>query len=381
MRACDLEGDDVGSVVDLVTRGFGVFPADRVARMRETLARAIEGGRLLGVRDGGRLIASAGIVEMDQWWLGRSVPVAGITSVAVAPEDRGRGAGPLLMEAVLARAAGRGLPLSMLYPSTMAPYRRIGYERAGTTHWYTFPAHALRRLAPPGGARTGLRRVGEADAEAVVAVLNRVHAAGRHCGPTVRRPVEVPWWLRTDQAFAYLADDGLLAYTWADGERAIEVRYLAAASTTTMRTLWGLVASNAPMADRVHVVLAPDDPAFWLLRDPVAESRQVVTWMLRVLDVPAALTARGYPYGIGLSVPLTVENTTWRLTIADGTAHAEPAPDTADAPRLTTGGLAALYTGTPTPTLRLSGLLTGPAETDPALDAAFACRPFGLDSF
>jgi len=252
--ACDVDRTELDDFLDLIIRAFGTQPPDRVADIRANAVRRIADGRCLGVRDGGRLIAAASIIPMSQWWHGRSVPLAGISSVVVAPEDRGRSAGPLLMTAVLGRAAGRGMPLSMLHPVTAPPYRKVGYELAATTYWYTLPIQALRPLAPPGGAPVKLRRAGEADAADVIAVLDRVHAA----------------------------------------------------------------AANAA---------------------------------------------------------------TWRLTISDGTAHAERAAATADAPRLTAGGLAALYAGTPTTTLRPAGLLTGPAGADAALDAAFACRPFALDSF
>ncbi len=68
---------------------------------------------------------------MRQWWSGRAVPMAGVASVRVAPEDRGRGIARRLMAAVLADVAARGYPLSVLYPATMPLYRSFGWELAG----------------------------------------------------------------------------------------------------------------------------------------------------------------------------------------------------------------------------------------------------------
>ncbi len=48
-------------------------------------------------------------------------------------------------------------------------------------------------------------------------------------------------------------------------------------------------------------------------------------WMLRVIDAPAAIEARGFPAGVSVSVPLLVSDDTrpansgrWRLTVSDG---------------------------------------------------------------
>jgi predicted acetyltransferase len=389
VQICDVLPADIDDLLDLVHRAFGGVTAEHTARRRRAAEARIADGRFLGVRDGGRLIAAAAIIDMAQYWHGRAVPLAGITSVVVAPEDRGRGAGPLLMTAVLERSAARGWPLSMLFPATSAVYRKVGYETAGPLASYTFPTAPLRALASRGGPQVELRRVGAADAAEVVDVLSRVHAAGGHCGPTVRRVEEVQWWLAADDVFTYLADDGLLAYSWADGNDAIEIEYLAAGSEPTMRALWGVVASNGSIADRVYAPLAPDDPVFLLIRDPVSMPRDVDRWMLRVVDVPSAIAARGFPPSARAETVLSVDDPTlpgntgtWRLTVAGGTGRAEPAPAETPAARLDARGLAALYAGTPTETLRLTGLLTGgdPA-TYAALDAAFTCRAFTLDSF
>ncbi|HEY3688370.1 MAG TPA: GNAT family N-acetyltransferase [Streptosporangiaceae bacterium] len=389
MQTCDLLPADLDDLLDLVVRAFGGVTAEHTARRRRTAEARIADGRSIGVRDGGRLIAAAAIIDMAQYWHGRAVPLAGVSSVVVAPEDRGRGAGPLLMKAVLERSAARGRPLSMLFPATSAVYRKVGYETAGPLTSYIFPAAPLRALAPRGGPQVRLRRVGAADAAEVIGVLSRVHAAGGHCGPTVRRAEEVQWWLAADDVFTYLADDGLLAYSWADANNAIAVEYLAAGSEATMRALWGVVASNGSIVDWVYAPLAPDDPVFWLTRDPVAMPRDVERWMLRVVDVPSAIAARGFPPGARAETVLTVADPTlpgnagtWRLTVADGTGRADPAPSEPGATRLDIRGLAALYAGTPAETLRLTGLLTaGDPATDAALGAAFACRAFTLDSF
>ena len=62
------------------------------------------------------------------------------------------------------------------------------------------------------------------------------------------------------------------------------------------------------MASRVRACLGPDDPVTWLTRDPSATTSQVDTWMLRIVDAPAAIAARGYPATASVSVRLDLSD-------------------------------------------------------------------------
>src|ERR1700756_3040081 len=93
---------------------------------------------------------------MRQYWLGRPVKMAGVASVKVAPEHRGRGVGRALMTELLGRIAERGFPLSALYPATMPIYRSLGWELAGGRDQFFVPARCLRPLAHPDKAARGV---------------------------------------------------------------------------------------------------------------------------------------------------------------------------------------------------------------------------------
>ena len=118
--------------------------------------------------------------------------------------------------------------------------------------------------------------------------------------------------------------------------------------------------------------------------------------MLRLLDAPAAIAARGFP-ATELAVPLQVTDDLrpansgrWDLTVRAGqgrlsrrrTDPGSPSPAGPAPLALGARGLAALYAGTPVATLRRAGLADGgsPAD-DAALDGAFAATPFMLDGF
>jgi predicted acetyltransferase len=117
--------------------------------------------------------------------------------------------------------------------------------------------------------------------------------------------------------------------------------------------------------------------------------------MLRVVDAPAAIAARGFPAATSLSVPLRIADDArpansgrWQLSVAGGAGTLDPlgpdAPAGPDSSAVMLGarGLAALYAGTPLVTLRQAGLAAGgrPAD-DAALDAAFAATSYMLDAF
>jgi predicted acetyltransferase len=394
--------DDLDAQLDLAERSFGpTSPAERDWRRRRLADRVVD-GRTLGAFDGDRPAASATIHDMRQWWCGRAVPMAGVGGVMVAPEDRGRGLARRLMAALLDEVAARGYPLSALYPATMPLYRSLGWELAGERDTAVVPARSLRDLLPPDPAAVAqgagvrpprLRRAVAGDAEAVNSVIGQVHASARDCGPITWDAASVANWLTGPELYAYLCDDGFLIYRWHHGNDALFVEGAEAISASTVRAFWAHVGSHASIADKVYARVGPAD-ALWRLtreRDTGVEHRSL--WMLRVVDAPAAIAARGFPSAVSLSVPLAITDAArpansgrWRLTVADGQGTLDPvtSPAVGGGPPLTLGarGLAALYAGTPPLSLRQAGLACGGSpEDDAALDVAFAGTAYMLDAF
>jgi predicted acetyltransferase len=395
------DDDDLDAHLDLVERSFGPrSPAERDWWRRST-ARVIGQGRCLGAFTGDRLVGSAVIQDMRQWWCGRAVPMAGVSAVMVAPEDRGRGIARRLMAALLDEVAARGYPLSVLYPATMPLYRSLGWELAGARDTAVIPARSLRDLVPPDpvlgldiAARSPrLRRAAPGDAEAVLSVIGRVHQAARDCGPITRDAASVADWLADPDLYAYLCDDGFLIYRWHNGNDALLVEGAEAISVPTQRAFWTHVGAHASIAEQVYARVGPADAFWWLPRERDAGVDHRSRWMLRVVDAPAAIAARGFPAAVSLSVPLVIADEVrkansgrWQLTLAEGQGALHPvSPPAARAdPPLTLGarGLAALYAGTPVTTLRQAGLAAGGSpEQDAVLDAAFAGTAYMLDAF
>ena len=398
-------GDSRDEYVDLRFRSFG--PADE-ERVWTDAQAAIADGRCLAAFDGGRLIGAASYIDLRQWWLGRAVPMAGVAGVKIAPEYRGQGVGRDLMTALVQLMTERGCLLTALYPATSPIYRRLGWERAGATYVTAVQARSVLEFVRPdgdsGSAKVpAVRRPGPDDAAEVLAVLGRAHQLARDCGPvtfdeqTVRRWLTAGRWAGKER-YAYLAEDGFLAYAW-NGRGEITVDKLVALSPETTRALWSVVASNASIAETIRAQVAPADPLWWLLREQDAGAADGHWWMLRVLDARAAIAARGFP-AVDIDVPLLITDEQvpanagwWTLAIRSGSGALvppaggpEPLPPAGGAAskalRLGARGLAALYAGTPVATLRTAGLAAGGTpDSDAALDSAFAATAFMLDTF
>jgi GNAT superfamily N-acetyltransferase len=430
--------DDPGALLDLSVRAFGPIPRADRPRWHDSASAAIGARQYLGAFDGGRLLAAARYHDMIQWWHGQPVAMAGVASVTVAPEERGRGTGRATMRVLLGLIADRGYHVSALYPATLALYRSLGWEIAGGLSHLAIPSRSLRSLvapdaslprddppaqaAPAAGTEPRLRRCGPGDATEVLAVIGRVHQALRDSGPNTRDESVVARWLGDDERFAYLAPDGFLAYRWQRGGDELLVERAVASSAEATRAIWGVVASHSSIAQTVRVTVGPADPVQWLTTDPDVRLSDRKPWMLRVLDPAAAVAARGFPAGVELTTVLRladpdrpaqagwwtlhVGGSKGTLTPAEGGPGAlNPGRDEPTAPLidgrpgstaplipgrhgstapLTLGprGLAALYAGTPLATLRRAGLVAGgDPHGDAALDAAFGADPFMLEFF
>ena len=409
--------DDMAAQLDLAERAFGAYSATQLAGWSYVAGLRAAQGLFLGAFAGGAAAGAAMIHDLRQWWLGREVPCAGVASVKVAPEYRGGGIGRRLMTALLDETAERGYPLSALYPATMPIYRALGWELAGGKYVATGSARSLRALVaadpaavagfgPGGAAGAGVggaagrdaevRRAGPDDAAEIIALIGRAHRSARDAGPLTWDEGPTRQWLSRPDLYSYRAgDDGFAAYRWdGSGHENLIVERVHATRPESLRALWAVIGSHSSVARTVTALTAPNDPFWWLTTERDATISKRSMWMLRVVDGPAAIAARGFPPAVSVSVPLIVADHArpansgrWQLTVADGKGALDPDGDgtgsAASAP-LTVGarGLAALYAGTPVATLRLSGLADGGTpDGDAALDAAFAATAYMVDDF
>ncbi len=337
--------------------------------------QSISEHRAIGIFDGQRLLAHGKARSYQQYWGGRPVPMGGVAGVVVAPDARGRGVGSLLMKSIARRSHELGDLVSALYPASIPIYRALGWEVAGGQYRISISADALRSLGSKGVA---LRGATESDVELIRQGLHERYARALANGPKMLSVAEAND-LIGDGMMTYLAaGGGHVTFEWHDQD--LEVSYLCADSPATTRALWSVVGSGSSIAKKVVAYVAPDDPIHLLLPEEVAHETHVKRWMLRVMQAPKAVAARGFSGVVAGSTGLTLEDPllsvnsgSWRLEVSAGRGELTPTEATNASLRLGPNGFAALYAGTPVHVLRTAGLASGgePAG-DRWLDAAFA---------
>lgn len=370
-----LTESDLDAMLDVRVRAFGPMSGSGAERWRAVNVELIADGRQFGVFDGDQMAGCGKARGFEQAWHGRLVPMAGMAGITVLPEFRGRGVGTRLMRGLAEQAVTMGEPISVLYPATVPVYRHLGWELAGAQSRYALPAAQLRTL----GGDTRLRRVGTEDIQDLRELCATALRRGRVSGPLLWPESE---WLRRvsdPETFVYRADDGVVVYGWHGSD--LLVHFLWGATESTLRSLWAVVGSGSSVARTVYAYLSPDDPLFWLLPEEAGQEVEQHGWMLRILDVAAALSARGYPTGVDAAFTLTVDDgqgeaaaKTYRLSVGGGEGKVAdaPAPEPG-ALRLTSRGLAALYAGRPLAAIKAAGLgSSGDPAAAELVDAVFA---------
>jgi predicted acetyltransferase len=374
-----------------------VFNVD--AKLHETARDPDGADRFVGAFDGDTLVAICEFHRFGQFFGGRRIPMGGVASVVVSPEARGRGLATRMMRFLLERMRDERLPISALYPATPALYRSLGYEFAGEWTRYSAPVARLRDVRRPERGR--VRRATVDDLPAIEAL--RVTLAREHPGAIDRGDWALPIYRRRFEdlhTFVSLDEageiDGALFYRHAPIppgtlDYDLDVRELFAADATSLSTLLWVIASASSVARNLLYRGWPDDPAAWLVPELKPSIAIRMRWMLRLLDVPAALEARGAPAGlsggVGLRVhdPLLGDNQAdFGVTFEGGAARVTRG--STDSPvELDIGALSALYSGhTSCAALARAGRLGGgdPARDWAMLEAAFSgIAPAMVDDF
>jgi predicted acetyltransferase len=351
--------------------------------------------RLLGAFRDGRLVGMLNVLAFEQWFGGRAVPMGGVASVVVAPEERGRGIAPRLLTRALEVMAERGESISTLGPATSWVYRKAGWEHGGLYAVSTVRTADLVAF-PPGPARE--RRAVAADRDAIVAVYDR--AAPAHPGFLARPP-----WLwdeRLPEAphrYVYVVEHdgqvaGYVSYSQATATRGytVWVDDLVATDADSERALWRHLGAHVAQADRVTIAGVPLDTLALLLPEQTIREVGQQLWMTRIVDAAGAIAQRGYPRGLHVDLafrlidPLIGANDgSWRLVVDDGEGRLESLADSREPDSsLTVNGLASLFTGWSTSAvLTASGHASGlTPEVAATLDAVFSGRrPTMCDDF
>lgn len=390
----ELTAEDVDDAWALTRQAFNL-PDERRDRFRETFRPE----RSLGLLQRGRLVGKLITHDLGHWLGGRPVPMGGVAGVTVAPDRRAGGVTSRLLHAELRRMRERGEVTSSLFPATVAPYRRAGWEVSGHRIRRRVPLRSLVGLPRPDAVTVAPLDL-ERDRGDVRAVYDTVAATTPGWIARDERwfDVRAGWWRRNDRTYAYLARDpsgeatGYVVYhhtEGVDGEfYGLAVDELVAVDGDATAALWHLLASNRGVSGQVTFHGGPDEPLFLLLAEQDTEVLEDWRWMTRLVDLPRAIEARGWPGGASVEVHLEVSDELapwnggrWVLNVEEGAAHLERGGR--GSTRCSIGALAPLYTGmTDAWSLRRIGMLQAEDADLHALDEAFrGAGPWMLEFF
>jgi len=369
--------DENAAVWQMICRSFN-FPVEDLERFQSDV-ETVQG---LAVFVGDEVAAYSRIKSFAMYFGGRSVPTGGYSPVGAAPEFRGRGFGSMVTAAQFPLLRERGEVLGALYPATTALYRGVGFEVAGVWARQKVPTRSFHSLRPPA---VPVRRAEVEDVESMK-VLYRSFAARRD--GHLDRPDW--WWERYyvkdfDKWHIYLVpDEGYISYRHQPNKSwgyTVSVHEVVATSPDVAAALWRIVGSSSSMARETHVIGPVEHPLLLLLPEQDVEHIESLRNMVRIVDLPAAIEARGYPSGVTAAVEFEVEDRhcdwnsgRWRLVVEDGGGRLEKSASAGPVLRATINGLACLYSGYATAWwLAEAGLLQGADAADlAALTAVFA---------
>lgn len=352
--------------------------ADRGATPDATAARRVEvvGRDSVRVLRGanGSLDAALTMLPMAQYFGGRHVPVMGLAGLAVRHGDRpDDDTAVRLLTSVLQQAREDGFAAACVQPQRQGRWRDAGFEQAGARFQVSMDTRDVRVADHD----LQIQRIAASDMSAVVACYQR-HAQAldghfvRHpwCWHAIQNPPDTD---NEVQTYLISGDKGVEGYVYMlqrdnpSGQgKILEVTDMAALTAAAGRRILTLFADNTSLTSTVQWHSSPSDGLCVLLPERTFSITIANYWFMRIIDLDAALTRRGYPRGVSGELHFDIEDNVLTgnagrrvLRVLDGRGTVESGGR--GTLRASARGFAALYTGhRPPSTLRAAGLLEGP---------------------
>ncbi len=272
---------------------------------------SVELDRTLAAFEGDQMVGTGRLYSLELTMPGgRLLPAAGVSWIAVLPTHRRQGILSAIKRTQLDDAAARGEALAILYASESGIYRRFGYGVATSSMSVSIERRRSAFLHPVPDGR--VRLVGEDDARKL---FPDIFDRARRVQPGAVQRVDAWWpseffWRDHDEkgtrnyCVCETADgslDGYAAYrfdaSWdTDANGTLHVADLVTVSPTARAVLWRYLL-DVDLVDTIKAWVVPvDEPLRWLLRESrrMRVTRLGDSLWVRVLDAPAALSARTY---------------------------------------------------------------------------------------
>ncbi|MFJ9118704.1 GNAT family N-acetyltransferase [Streptomyces sp. NPDC102394] len=358
--------EDLDVFVDTLHAAFGLFPETPAEGGGGVWWSALEMDRgLLARTADGRAVGTAASYSFELTLPGENVvPAPGVTAVGVLPSHRRQGVLSAMMRHQLTDLRERGDFLSVLLASEALIYRRFGYGPATYTQRLTVPRHRAALAQPRAGGAAGAPATGSVEVlrrAECGEILEEVYDRYRRSQPgALSRPHR--WWaLRAGQPPIapkprYIAvhrdadgvPDGYASYSVDSGTLTVDETITADDAVFT--ALARFVLGHDLVTQVVFKHVPPGHPLRWQLADfRAGQESDHTDWLwVRLLDVPRALTARGWftdgELVLDVDDPFLGERNRYLLSVRDGKADCAPtdrAPDLS----LDIGDLGSVYLG------------------------------------
>lgn len=379
-------------------------PEDEAAdRLR---ADRLETDRMWVVEDRGQFVGNGGVRTMDVTVPGPPggpcpvVPMGGVTAVGIHPTHRRRGFLSQMMAEMLADSRRRGEPVAGLIASESVIYGRFGFGLASDCADYRI--ESSRSSFKVAAQQSEVQLIDHAEAAKVLPGIFEAARRGRAGEPGRSQHVwDEVFADKPDErqgqtgAFFAVCDNGYARYrgVWgSDTLRAERVEVIVeevqSADPEVQAVLWRFVLDLDLIGPVTFRRRPLDEPVRWRLADP----RQLQTsavydrLYLRILDVPGALTARGYRAESGITIDVLPDDVggddpavgVWRLDAGPHGATCSKVMAGAEADlRLKVTALGSLYLGgVSATTLAAAGLIDALTPRSLATaDLLFATTP------
>lgn len=365
IRIRGMEPGEARRFLEVTEASFGAGLPDDVF---EDLRHVIETERAIGAFDGDTMVGTAAAYSLRFTVPDGEVDCAGVTMVGVVPTHRRRGVLRTMMTHQLRDVAERGEPIAALWASEDPIYGRFGYGAATVQALIDVPRHRASIVddAPIAGR---LRLVEQDEA---VSTFPDVYERVRPVTPGMFRRSET-WWrhrilrnpTRDEEGpffRALLEHDGQATgyavyrvhQKWERGVTAahVDLREVMAATPRAQLEIWKFL-FGIDLVESIRSTsffLPHDHPLRLMLAEPRYLGFLLSNGLwIRVVDVGAALAARGYS-SVG-SISLEIHDSmldgnsgTWRLEADGGRGTATKVTGDGDV-RLGIAELGALYLG------------------------------------
>ncbi|WP_228495917.1 GNAT family N-acetyltransferase [Microbacterium sp. VKM Ac-2870] len=384
-RIDDAVRADVDPWLEAVSRGF--LDGERNETQREAFFAGSAYRRKIGVFDETAPLAEIPAATFASWATeltlpGGEVPACAISSVTVAPTHRRRGILRSVMAGELRTAIQRGLPVAILTVSESTIYGRFGFAPAAVAAQWSIDARRARWIGPDAPGRIDF--ISRAQGRELAVALHeraRRQTPGEIALPGghderffgTRADSEKPEQLRVIQYRSPAGDvEGVAVYRVTENEddftaSTVDVGFFVAVTDEAYAALWRFLLSMDLIGTVRASELSVDEPLWWMIADQRAATITLRDHhYARVLDVPAALSARRYDVAdtvvLDVTDPLGIAAGTFVLTTdAEGLASVDIVDDPplgVPATRLGVAELSALLLGGVSPvTLARAGRL------------------------